>query len=243
MTALRNLTCVVATVVLIGCTASQKSHQSSPVAGVKTTYMGEPAAKIPQRKPLLVENSGDQLVAEGGTARFSIGAKKTENPSYAWFFNCELITNATTSELTIHGVTTNKVGAYTCQVTDGVKMTVSQPMQLMSYTTNSTGAIYITYRPTAANVIAAGCPGSYSGYVRFPTAAKAIQTGVSVRAMWSNCSAIVWDDFVRSGCCPGAFCAFSAVVGRWHGFVAYFPPAAPPTSTSSYTLELVGFSL
>jgi hypothetical protein len=101
--------------------------------------------------------------------------------------------------------------------------------------------------PYVGYVSGTGCPRPYSGYVRNTLGWNPI-AGAPWRAtaLWSPCSAIVFDDRYRSGCDATSdfnltLVSPSLVTTRLHRFVAYFPPASPPNQNTTYLLRLTGF--
>lgn len=99
------------------------------------------------------------------------------------------------------------------------------------------------------SVATPGCPGPYSGYVRYTAGWYPLATGPWLAtALWTPCSAIVADDRYRSMCSPSGAVNLSGwspapVTTRLHRFVAYFPPGSPPSPTTTYLLHLTRFNL
>ena len=192
-------------------------------------------------KPLTLHSETvAEVVPEGGSTTLSVSVEAKGNYFYQWYLQGERILGATSSSLTITNVSTNNIGYYTCYATDGVRLGLSEPIQVLSLTTNQT-VTYISARPAPANGgLLGSCPGPYSGYVTFGWV-KAIGGSATASATWGACSAIRWDSLYGNGCCLGSSCSLTATANRWYGFTAYFPPGSPPTGTAIYTLQLSGF--
>ena len=68
--------------------------------------------------PMITRQPANQLADVGGTATFTVAAIGVAPLSYQWRFNGVAISNATTSALSLTGLTTNQAGAYSVIVSN-----------------------------------------------------------------------------------------------------------------------------
>lgn len=75
--------------------------------------------------PRITRQPANQLADTGGTATFTVVASGTAPLNYQWRFNGVAISNATTTTLTLTGVTTNQVGFYSVVVSNTFGIAIS----------------------------------------------------------------------------------------------------------------------
>ena len=202
----------------------------------------------------IIHEPEGQYVPIGGNAYFEVKAKtipKTNETllAYQWFLNSAVLPSKTDQQLKIIGITTNDVGYYSCKLSLDSDVVMSEPVELMAYTTNMGGGpitIYSTPPPSIVSGTGIGCPYPYVGYHNFikPTAPYG----------WvpNNSAAPSAKDFTRTdtkikffgstplnnGCGTGGFVSVSPVKSSSYRFCVYFPNNVPATA---YPLQLNGF--
>ena len=92
----------------------------------------------PPSAPRITNQPQTQVVMDGGTAQFSVGARGTQPLFYQWWGNGSLLAGETSSMLTLYSVTTNQSGPYWVVITneiggvtsDVVSLVVTLPLSL-----------------------------------------------------------------------------------------------------------------
>jgi hypothetical protein len=95
--------------------------------------------------PSISGNPSSQSVLSGSNVSFTVSAGGTPSPSYQWYFNGAAIQGATSSTLSLTGVTTASAGTYSVQVTNsagtatssGASLTVSIPSRIVDFSTRT----------------------------------------------------------------------------------------------------------
>ena len=68
--------------------------------------------------PIITAQPTNELVLVGNNTAFSVSVSGTSPLGYQWFFNCDIILNATASIYTITSVNTNNAGNYSVVITN-----------------------------------------------------------------------------------------------------------------------------
>jgi hypothetical protein len=80
--------------------------------------------------PTITTNPASQTVLAGASVTFNVAATGTGPFTFQWFFNGVSLPGATSSNLTLNGVTTNQAGNYTVSVGNNAGTVTSQPATL-----------------------------------------------------------------------------------------------------------------
>lgn len=232
--------------------------------------MAETAPVEPPQPPMepqiidLKMGPREQIVAVGGTAKFSVETR-ARDPQYQWFLQNTALRDETNSVLTISPVTVGSAGWYHCVVRSGYDVAQSQLFQLMtirrdpedkSPETRSDFIVGAKVAPGTPSGYWPGCPGNWSSYIVYrltnepygylpvrPTTGNPPPV-YSVQALWRNCSAIKADDGGATyppPCTNGLTLTLLSPKTNAHRFVAYFPSTNPPSPTVVYEVKIRGF--
>jgi hypothetical protein len=78
-----------------------------------------PAVLTISGAPVILTQPLDTLVAEGGTAQFTVTAEGSPDPSYQWYFNAtNVLAGETASSLTLTNVQTTQAGSYSVAISN-----------------------------------------------------------------------------------------------------------------------------
>jgi sugar lactone lactonase YvrE len=115
--------------------------------------------------PTISTQPANQSAPAGQTVTFSVTANGNPSPSYQWFFNGSIISGATTSTLTLTGVTMAQAGSYSVSVSTPYTIVTSSAANL-TVTAATTRLINISTRAqvgTGGNILIPGFVVSGSG--------------------------------------------------------------------------------
>jgi endonuclease/exonuclease/phosphatase family metal-dependent hydrolase len=106
-------------------------------ADVFTSGSGQP--------PAITSQSQNQTVTNGASIYFSINATGTPPLNFQWQCNGTNLPGATSSNLTLTGVTFAQAGFYACVVTNAAGSTLSDPVALSVWCASAPAFSYLTY--------------------------------------------------------------------------------------------------
>lgn len=95
--------------------------------------------------PAIASHSQNQTVTNGSVVTFDIAATGTPPLGYQWQFNGGNLPDATSSNLTLTGVTFTQAGFYACVVTNAAGSTISDPAALSVWCASTPAFSYLTY--------------------------------------------------------------------------------------------------
>jgi len=95
--------------------------------------------------PAITSQPQNQNVTNGNSVTFSVNATGTPPLGYQWQFNGTNLPGATTSNLTLTGVTFAQAGFYACVVTNAAGSTISAPAALGVWCDSAPAFSYLTY--------------------------------------------------------------------------------------------------
>jgi endonuclease/exonuclease/phosphatase family metal-dependent hydrolase len=101
--------------------------------------------------PTITQQPGSTAAIEGGAATFVAAATGTGPLSYQWNFNNNPILGATTTTLTLTGLTTNAAGLYTLTVTNIAGTTNSVAAMLTVIPPNANGTLTVVHYNVKGN--------------------------------------------------------------------------------------------
>ena len=95
--------------------------------------------------PAITSQSQNQTVTNGASVTIGVTATGTLPLSFQWQLNGTNLPGATSSNLTLTGVTFAQSGFYTCVITNAASSTVSDPIILSVWCTSAPAFSYLTY--------------------------------------------------------------------------------------------------
>ena len=131
----------------------------------------------PKEHIKIIDEPDDQWAKEGDNVNFSVSVKTPTwedqrlTLSYQWHRGSQPLDGKTNSVCPITNVTVAQVGLYSCVISKGNQVVVSQPASLSVTPTNGfrlTGPFLVFGAPVASSGAPnTNCPGSYIGYVNY----------------------------------------------------------------------------
>jgi endonuclease/exonuclease/phosphatase family metal-dependent hydrolase len=95
--------------------------------------------------PTITSQSQNQTVTNGASVTFSVTATGTLPLGFQWQYNGTNLPEATSSNLTLTGVTFAQSGFYTCAVTNAASSAISDPINLSVWCASAPAFSYLTY--------------------------------------------------------------------------------------------------
>jgi hypothetical protein len=119
------------TLVLSPVTAALIGTYEVVVANQFGSVTSPPALLTVIGRPFILNQPANQLARNGDSATFSVIAQGSDPLTYQWYYNgTNVLLGATSSTLTLSGVTADQAGAYTVVISNPYGSTTSNPAQL-----------------------------------------------------------------------------------------------------------------
>jgi endonuclease/exonuclease/phosphatase family metal-dependent hydrolase len=112
---------------------------------VGTTFPDVVTNAPPLERPAIVSSSQNQTVTNGASVTFSVSASGTPPLAYQWLLNNTNLPGATSSNLTLTGVTFAQAGFYTVVITNVLGSAGSDPVALSVWCASPPSFSFLTY--------------------------------------------------------------------------------------------------